>query len=70
MIMVARNKEKLLDTLSNMEGDGHSIYAFDLKNIDNIESFLEGIVNKEGKLSGLTHCAGVGDMRPLHPLLN
>jgi NAD(P)-dependent dehydrogenase (short-subunit alcohol dehydrogenase family) len=65
VIMVARNEEKLKDTLTSMEGEGHSLYPYDLKNIENIESFLEGIISIEGKLNGLVHCAGVGDMRPL-----
>lgn len=65
VILVSRNEEKLHVTLSKMEGDHHSIYAFDLKEIDHIEGLIEKIVNQQGKLNGLVHCAGIGDMRPL-----
>ena len=65
VILVSRNEEKLRATLSQMEGDHHSIYAFDLKEIDHIEGLIEKIANQQGKLNGLVHCAGIGDMRPL-----
>lgn len=65
VILVSRNEKKLHATLSQMKGDHHSIYAFDLKKIDQIEGQIEIIVNQQGKLNGLVHCAGIGDMRPL-----
>lgn len=65
VILVSRNEEKLRATLSQMEGDHHSIYAFDLKKIDQIEGLIEKIANQQGKLNGLVHCAGIGDMRPM-----
>ena len=65
LILVSRNEEKLRATLSQMEGDRHSIYAFDLKETGQIEGLIEKIANQQGKLNGFVHCAGIGDMRPL-----
>jgi NAD(P)-dependent dehydrogenase (short-subunit alcohol dehydrogenase family) len=65
IILVSRNEEKLRATLSLMEGDNHAIYVFDLKKIDQIEGLIERVVSQQGKLNGLVHCAGIGDMRPL-----
>lgn len=65
VILVSRNEEKLRITLSLMEGDNHSIYVFDLKKIGQIEALIERVVSQHGKLNGLVHCAGIGDMRPL-----
>jgi NAD(P)-dependent dehydrogenase (short-subunit alcohol dehydrogenase family) len=65
LVLVARNEEKLLDTIFSLEGTGHSLHHFNLKDIDNIEEFLEEIINKIGKLNGLVHCAGINELRPL-----
>jgi len=65
VIIVARNEDKLKQTLSEMMGDNHSSYSFDLKNIEGIEEFVKQIVAERGKLDGLVHCAGIATMRPL-----
>jgi NAD(P)-dependent dehydrogenase (short-subunit alcohol dehydrogenase family) len=65
VILVARNKDKLINTIFELEDVGHSLYSFDLKNISATEKFLEEIINKEGKLNGLVHCAGINELRPL-----
>lgn len=63
--LIARNQEKLNDTLDMLEGNGHQLYPFDLKQTNGIEKLINEIVLKEGALNGLVHCAGIGDMRPL-----
>lgn len=65
VILVSRSEDKLRETISCMEGERHSIYPFDLKEIDQIEELINKIVNQQGKLNGLVHCAGIADMRPL-----
>ncbi len=65
LILVSRKKEKLNETVKNLEGGGHSIYSFDLNNIEEIEVLINNIVNQHGKLCGFVHCAGTQDMRPL-----
>jgi NAD(P)-dependent dehydrogenase (short-subunit alcohol dehydrogenase family) len=63
--LVARNEEKLKATLDMLEGDGHTMYSFDLKRVEDIEGLIKQIVSQNGPLSGLVHCAGIATMRPL-----
>src|SRR5665648_22091 len=64
--LVARIIEKLEETLSNLEGDGHFIYPADLKEIDGIGNLIDRIVKDSGVIDGLVHCAGIATMRPLN----
>ncbi|NLX90376.1 MAG: SDR family oxidoreductase [Firmicutes bacterium] len=63
--LVARNEKKLEDTLSKLEGEGHSVYPFDLKQVEEIEGLINNIVSQKGALNGLVHCSGIATMRPL-----
>lgn len=65
VILIARNKEKLEETISMMEGSMHRYYIFDLLQIDEIEAFIIQIVKDEGKFDGFVHCAGEGRLSPL-----
>ena len=65
IILVARNEEKLQEVYSQLEGSGHQWYSYDLMNIEGIEDFIDRIVQKEGRMDGVVHCAGIGNMRPL-----
>ncbi len=65
VILIARSKDGLKKTISEMSGSGHAYYAFDLKCIDDIEQLIKKIVSENGKLDGLVHCAGIAPMRPL-----
>lgn len=56
VIINGRNQERLNDTLSQMEGEGHSIVAGDLTNT----SELASVVGALPKLDGVVHCAGIG----------
>lgn len=54
IVLTGRNEERLKDTLSNLEGEGHSYIVADLSNpedIDNLVSqspMLDGLVNNAG----------------------
>lgn len=63
--LVARNEEKLNETLSCLIGGGHAIYPYDVRDIDGIEALLKSVITVQGAFSGLVHCAGIADMRPL-----
>ena len=63
--LVARNSDNLKDTLNMLEGEGHAVYPFDLKNVENIEEAVKEIILQQGILDGLVHCAGVCTMRPI-----
>lgn len=65
LIITARKEEPLKETLESLDGDGHSTMIFELKEIEEIESFIDELVMNSGKLDGLVHCAGIGEMRPL-----
>lgn len=56
VIINGRNKEKLQETLSMMEGKGHMIVATDLTDCTS----LSVMVGKLTKLDGIVHCAGTG----------
>lgn len=65
IIALARNEEKLKETVSMLVGDGHSWYCLDLSDLNSIESSVKGIVDKDGAIDGLVYCSGVTDDRPL-----
>lgn len=65
VVLLSRSEAKLADTLSHLEGKGHSMYPFNLKEINSIEDMLKEIVKNHGRLNGFVHCAGIGTMRPL-----
>lgn len=65
VILVARSEERLHETLSMMEGEGHTSYSFDLNNINEIKDFINIIVSKHGKFDGLIHAAGVEMTKPI-----
>lgn len=63
--LIARNEERLKETISLMEGQCHSYYICDLNEIDKIEAYMSQIVEKDGKIDGLVHSAGIAKNRPL-----
>lgn len=64
VIINGRNVIKLNETLSMMEGDGHSIAAGDLTVTDALEKLVEGFP----KLDGIVQCAGMGQRIPCKEL--
>lgn len=64
VIINGRNIEKLQDTLSLMEGEGHVIVATDLT--DSVSMSI--MVGKLTKLDGIVHCAGMGQRIPCKDL--
>ncbi len=63
--LVARSEERLKETLSLMEGNGHLYYIYDLNDVDGINALVKSIVENGGPLDGLVHCAGIGVLRPI-----
>lgn len=60
LVITGRNKERLNDTLSNLEGEGHGIFAGDLTEDKTIEALMERLP----QLDGVFFCAGVTDTTP------
>ena len=59
--LLARNEERLKDTLSMMEGDGHKYYLCDLTDDEQIKSTIGHL----DALDGVVFCAGINDFVPL-----
>ncbi len=64
-VLVGRNKEKLLETASSLQGTGHHVEAFDLSQIEETPAWLENLSKVVGPLDGLVHCAGVILAQPI-----
>jgi len=65
VILIARNEEKLKNTISNLEGQSHAFYSYDLTKIEGIEDLVHNIVSVHGSINGFAHCAGIYAMRPI-----
>lgn len=65
VILIARNKEKLQETLNLMKGKNHTFYSFDLINFTHIEGLIKSIVAINGPIDGIIHCAGISTTEPL-----
>lgn len=59
LILVARREDKLQETISELEGEGHTYYCADLGVVGDIESLVKRIVEEQGKVDGLAYAAGV-----------
>lgn len=60
VILTARNAIRLQETLSVLDGDGHSYIVADLTNIEQLTALVEQLPT----LAGVVHCAGVGSRVP------
>lgn len=65
VVLVARNVDRLNETLSQMDGDGHLVVGQDLTEFDVIPEMVRKIVEKIGPLDGALHCAGISETIPL-----
>ena len=68
IVCVARNKDKLRQTMDMLEGEGHIMLSTDLSDLNNIEAMFKQAVADIGKLNGLVHCAGIPYVMPLNVL--
>lgn len=60
LVITGRNQERLNDTLSSLEGEGHLTFAGDLTE----ESSMEALMEQLPPLNGVFFCAGVTDTTP------
>lgn len=65
IILVARDETRLKECMSQLEGENHKYYIFDLSRVEGIEGLVKDIVEENGKIDGFVHSAGVGPTRPL-----
>lgn len=65
VILIARNEERLAETLSMMEGEGHKSYRYDLCEVGGIKDIVSIVVAENGKLDGFIHAAGIEITKPM-----
>lgn len=65
LVLLARGEKGLAETMSLLEGDGHSFYLLDVRQIDAIDECVKKIVMDNGPLDGMVFCTGIGGGRPL-----
>jgi NAD(P)-dependent dehydrogenase (short-subunit alcohol dehydrogenase family) len=65
VILIARNRDRLHDTLSMLEGSGHAAEVYDLSEYEPIPAWMRTISGTHGLLDGLVHCAGTYALAPL-----
>ena len=65
VILVARNEQRLEDTLYRMEGERHLAVSLDLTDFEKIKEKVRDIVSKVGPIDGLVNCAGISTTLPL-----
>ena len=64
VIINGRNKERLQETLSQMEGEGHVVAVGDLTESTSLIEMVADLPN----LDGVVHCAGTGQRKPCKDL--
>lgn len=65
VVLIGRNKERLDDTFSQLEGEGHLLVAFDLTESEKIKEMVAVVVSAVGPIHGVLHCAGISETLPL-----
>ena len=78
VILVSRNESKMNDSFKDFNQDSFSIYPFDLTNLNDIDSFVKILIEKEGPIDILFNNAGIGsqslfentDLKVFHDIMN
>jgi NAD(P)-dependent dehydrogenase (short-subunit alcohol dehydrogenase family) len=65
LILIARNKEKLRDTINSLDGEGHADIPFDLTSFSEYSYLFSRIFENCSSVSGFVHCAGFSKLIPL-----
>lgn len=65
VVLVARNEQRLSETLSSLDGEGHLAVSIDLTNFAELKDCVKNIVGQVGPMNGLVNCAGISTTLPL-----
>ena len=66
VVLVARNEERLKQTLEQCEEPSrHMILPLDLSSSDGLKESIKDVVVKVGKINGVVNCAGMSSVTPL-----
>lgn len=63
--LIGRNKERLEETYSKLEGEGHVFFSYDLTDLEHQKDMVYRIVSQMGAIDGLVNCAGISTILPL-----
>lgn len=64
VVAIARNQERLEETISMLEGDGHRYYPYDFHNSNGIVDMVSSIVADCGRIGGMVYAAGIEKTLP------
>ena len=65
LTLIARNENRLKETLSELDNDKHQYIIQDLTELNKIESIITKATKKNGKIDGFIHAAGIETILPL-----
>lgn len=65
VLLVARDRQRLGQTLNELEGTGHAIEERDLGQYEGIPGWMLSLARSHGGLDGLVHCAGLMVTAPM-----
>lgn len=65
LAILGRDEERLLETISLLNGDHHKSYSIDLRDYSAYYNLVETIVNDLGVISGFIHSAGIETVLPM-----
>lgn len=66
--LVGRDENRLQETRSQMDGEGHIICPIDLNNLENIKPLVQDVISELGVLDGFIHSAGIEKTLPVKSL--
>ena len=67
VVLVARNEERLKQTLEQCEESSrHIILSLDLSSSEGLKEAIKDVVSKVGKINGVVNCAGMSSVTPLN----
>lgn len=65
VVLIARNEQRLAETFSQMNDEGHLSVSIDLTDFDVLKEKVKEIVSAVGPIDGLVNCAGISTTLPL-----
>jgi NAD(P)-dependent dehydrogenase (short-subunit alcohol dehydrogenase family) len=65
VVLVARDKDKILSVLSSLSGEGHRGISYDLSNNNSFDDLFTDILEDNVGLSGMVHSAGAAKVLPI-----
>lgn len=64
VLLIARNQLRLDETMSQMEQLNHVTYSQDLTDFSQLKAFVQRIIESNGPIDGIIHCAGISTTLP------